>query len=49
MMTLCIIINNIKILYCDTIDASEGIDVRTSASKESNTCHYYLPFTLTFN
>ena len=33
--------NNMKILYFDRIDVSEGIDVnKTSKSKECNICHY---------
>ena len=33
-------INNIKILFCDRIEISEGIDVnKTGASKEYTTCH----------
>ena len=32
---------NYKILECDRIDVSEGIDVsKTNASKESDICHY---------
>ena len=31
-----------KMLYYDRIDVSEGIDVnKTSASKESDVCHYW--------
>ena len=34
--------NNIKMLYYDRIDVSEGIDVnKTSASKECLICHYW--------
>ena len=34
-------IQNIKMLYYDRIDVSEGIDVnKTSASKECDVCHY---------
>ena len=34
--------NNIKMLYYDRIDVSEGIDVnKTSKSKECNICHYW--------
>ena len=34
--------NNIKMLYFDRIDVSEGIDVnQTSESKECNICHYW--------
>ena len=34
--------NNIKMLYFDKIDVSEGIDVnKTSASKECDICHYW--------
>ena len=33
--------NNIKMLYFDTIDISEGIDVnKINKSKEGNICHY---------
>ena len=33
--------NNIKMLYNDRTDISEGADVnRTSKSKECNICHY---------
>ena len=33
--------NNIKMLYFDRIDISEGIDVsKTSASKDCDVCHY---------
>ena len=38
-------------LYNDRIDVSEGIDVnKTSASKESNVCHYWylLNYSFTF-
>ena len=36
------IINNIKILYYDRTDVSEGIDAnKTSASKECDVCHYW--------
>ena len=32
-------------LYCDTIDVSEGIDTnKTNASKECNICHYWYFF-----
>ena len=32
--------NNIKMLYIDRTDVSEGIDVnKTSASKEGDVCH----------
>ena len=35
-------INNIKMIYYDRIDVSEGIDVnKTSASKECDICHYW--------
>ena len=35
--------NNIKMLYFDTIDISERIDVnKTNKSKEGNICHYWL-------
>ena len=34
--------NNIKMLYYDRIDVSEGIDVnKTSKSKECDICHYW--------
>ena len=34
-------INNIKMLYRDTIEVSEGIDLnKTRESKECNICHY---------
>ena len=34
--------NNIKILYFNRIEVSEGIDVnKTSASKECDICHYW--------
>ena len=34
--------NNIKMLYYDKIDVSEGIDVnKTSESKECHICHYW--------
>ena len=34
--------NNIKMLYYDRMDDSEGIDVnKTSASKECDICHYW--------
>ena len=34
--------NNIKMLYFDRTDVSEGIDVnKTSASKEYDICHYW--------
>ena len=34
-------LQNIKLLYNDGVDVSEGIDVnKTSASKESDVCHY---------
>ena len=36
------IINNIKMLYYDRIDISEGIDVnKINESKEHNICHYW--------
>ena len=36
------IINNIKILYYDRIEVSEGTDVnKTSKSKECDICHYW--------
>ena len=35
-------VQNIKMLYYDTIHVSEGIDVnKTSASKECYICHYW--------
>ena len=34
--------NNIKMLYFERIDVSEGIDVnKTSKSKERDICHYW--------
>ena len=34
--------NNIKMLYYEKIDVSEGTDINeTSASKECDTCHYW--------
>ena len=34
--------NNIKILYCDRIDVSEGFDtIKTSASKECDISQYW--------
>ena len=34
--------NNMKMLYYDRIDVSEGIDViKTSESKECDICHYW--------
>ena len=34
--------NNIKMLYFDRIDVSEGTDIdKTSASKECDICHYW--------
>ena len=34
--------NNIKMLYYDRINVSEGIDTnKTSASKQCNICHYW--------
>ena len=36
------IINNIKMIYYDRIDVSEGIDVnKVSESKEYDICHYW--------
>ena len=33
--------NNIKMLYCDRIDVSEGISInKTSASKKCDICYY---------
>ena len=38
-----------KLLYFDTIDVSEGIDVnKTSASKECDICHYLYFFNCSF-
>ena len=35
-------IQNIKMIYYDRIDVSEGIDLyKTSASKEFDVCHYW--------
>ena len=34
--------NNIKMLYYNRIDISQGIDInKTSASKECDICHYW--------
>ena len=34
--------NNIKMLYFDRVDVSEGIDAnKTSASKEGDICYYW--------
>ena len=34
--------NNIKVLYCDRINLSEGTDVgKTSKSKECDICYYW--------
>ena len=42
--------NNIKMLYYDRIDVSEGIDInKTSASKECDICHYWYFLNYTFN
>ena len=44
-------LRNIKMLYQDRIDVSEGTDVdKTSASKECNICHYwcFLNYSCTF-
>ena len=42
--------NNIKILYYDRIDVSEGIDAnKTSASKECDIYHYWYFFIYSFN
>ena len=44
--------NNIKRLYFDRIEVSEGIDVnKTSASKECDICHdwYFLNKVFSFN
>ena len=36
------IVNNIKMLYFDRTDVSEGVDIdKTSISKESDNCHYW--------
>ena len=36
------IMNNMKMLYYDRIDVSEGIDVnKTSKPKEYDICHYW--------
>ena len=35
------IINNTKMLYHGRVDVSEGIDVKTSKSKECDICHYW--------
>ena len=36
------ITNNIKMLYYNRINVSEGIDInKTSASKECDICHYW--------
>ena len=35
-------VRNIKILYCDRTDVSDGIDInKGSASKECDICHYW--------
>ena len=35
-------VSSIKMLECDRIDISEGIDIKkTSASKECEICHYW--------
>ena len=34
-------INNIKMLYYDRIDVFEGIDIKTSVSKQCDICHYW--------
>ena len=37
--------NNVKMLYYDRIDVSEGIDVnKTNESKECDICHYWYFF-----
>ena len=42
--------NNIKMLYFDRIDVSEGIDVnKISASKECDICHYWYFLNFRFN
>ena len=44
--------NNIKMLYFDKTDVSEGIDVnKTSASKDCDVCHYwyFLNYSFCFN
>ena len=41
--------NNIKILYFDSIDISERIDVnKTTASKECDICHYWYFLSISF-
>ena len=41
--------NNIKILYFDRIDVSEGNDVnKTNASKDRDICHYWYFLNKTF-
>ena len=45
-MNVCILL----MLCYDRFDVSEGIDVhRTSASKESDTCHYWYFLNYSFN
>ena len=34
------VMNNIKMLCYDMLDVSEGIDLKTNASKECNICQY---------
>ena len=42
-------VENVRMLYYDRIDASEGIDVnKASASKESDVCHYWYFFNYSF-
>ena len=42
--------NNIKMLYFDRTDVSEGVDVsKTSASKECDNCHYWYSLNKGFN
>ena len=44
--------NNMKTLYFDKTDVSEGIDVnKTSASKDCDVCHYwyFLNYSFCFN
>ena len=42
-------VENVRMLYYDRIDFSEGIDVnKASASKESDVCHYWYFFNYSF-
>ena len=42
-------VQNVRMLYYERIDASEGIDVnKASASKESDVCHYWYFFNYSF-